>query len=122
MADGASGKLYTQTELDAAVLAANLYLAENLHEAFTSDDVAEAVELLKLKEHERPEGYVSWNGTPHVRIPEPLVSRLRNAQTADEVRALCVLLLTERAEAEHQREEQVRSDAYEMNGAGAVTP
>lgn len=118
----AATKLFTQAELNAAVLEANLYLGENLHEAFTSDDVAEAVETLQLKEHERPEGYVSWNGTAHVRIPEPLVMRLRNAQTADEIRALCVLLLTERAEAEHQREEQAREDAIERNGAGQVMP
>ena len=115
-------KLYTQAELDAAVLAGNLYLGENLHEAFGPDDVAEAVETLKLKEQERPEGFVSWNGNGFVRIPDALVDRLRVAQSLAEVRALCVLLLAERAEADAQREEEARSDACEMNGAGAVTP
>jgi hypothetical protein len=114
--------LFTQEELNAKVLEANLYLGENLHEAFGPDDITEAAELLKLAEHERPEGFVSWNGTPHVRIPEKLWKLQRNSLPVNEVRALCILLLTECAEAEAQREEEVRSDAYEMNGAGAVMP
>lgn len=123
MADGASSpKLFTQAELNAKVLEANLYLGENLHEAFTPDDVAEAIETLRLKEHERPEGFVSWNGKPFVRVPERVRDMLVNAPSTAEVRALCILLLTEAAEAEWQREEQIRSDSYEMNGAGAVMP
>lgn len=104
-------KLYTQAELDAAVLEGSVYLAANLHEAFTKDDIDEAVELLQLKEHERPEGYVSSVGNALVTVPEKLRLMMRNPLPVAEMRAACILFLTECAEAEAQREQQAKRGA-----------
>lgn len=98
--------LFTRAEVDAEVKSATDYLAANLHEAFTWADLEDAAETLGLKESECPEGcFVEWNGKRVVRNTEKLAALLRNSPSTDEVRAACVLLLDQCAEADQQMED-----------------
>lgn len=75
----------------------------------TDTEVAAAIALLGLEEHERPEGYAACNGDALVRMPRrnnrPIMGDVHDVA---EWRAWCTLMLRECIEAEACVEEQAR--------------
>ena len=75
----------------------------------TDADVADAVELLGLKEHHRPEPMLNFANAALVRFPK-VPCHEGSALTVDELRAWCVLQLEACTAAEALLEERMREE------------
>lgn len=91
----------------------------HLYETLVTVGVAEAMETLKLKSHEQPEGHFNeWSRYSFVRLPKQPGSSME----LEEAKAWCALMLNAIADAEEARDAFEKARSFDGPAVAGVSP